>query len=136
MSNDIGGDELNQGGDITANDVQQRNKGAEYFLRNSWMELQEWKDKLAAYESLPLTSALPIAHYRASVYQAQAMAYKEAVGADSNEKRAAFVRRAGALGLLAGQYFSQSMLLLHSWTNPNRRSCHQDAGHVFVCFVR
>ena len=102
MSNTTAKDSRTTGSAITPNNVQQRNKPAEYFFHSMWMRAQDLDAKLQKYKEMPMAKALEMSTYRASIYKAQAKAYREAANATSEEMRSGWVRRAMVLGCLAG----------------------------------
>ncbi|KAI7342451.1 hypothetical protein KC354_g16338 [Hortaea werneckii] len=101
MSNTTAKNSRTTGSAITPNNVQQRNKPAEYFFHSMWMRAQDLDAKLQKYKEMPMAKALEMSTYRASIYKAQAKAYREAANAPSEEMRSGWVKRAMVLGFLA-----------------------------------
>ncbi|KAI7427851.1 hypothetical protein KC336_g5753 [Hortaea werneckii] len=109
-------DTMDEGG-ITSNDVQQTNKGAEYFLQVLWMRAQDLSTQLKRYKELPTAKALELSNYRSTIYKAQALAYKEAANAPSDGLRSGWINRAIKLGGLAAAIERFPALSPHALSN-------------------
>lgn len=96
MSGTARNDSMADDAEDTPNNVQS-NKATEYILNEMWKRIQA-----SANESSKMAKALELSNYRASIYQAQAEAYKEAANSESEGTRSGFMTRGMALGVLAG----------------------------------
>ncbi|KAI6905459.1 hypothetical protein KC318_g5957 [Hortaea werneckii] len=95
MSGTARNDSMADDAEDTPNNVQS-NKVTEYILNEMWKRVQA-----SANESSKMNKALELSNYRASIYQAQAEAYKEAANPESEGTRSGFMTRGMALGVLA-----------------------------------